>query len=179
MMKFGVTVLLIATGEKRIMQRTLQALFLSAALAAVAVSPAVASGKHAGGHDDEWAKVGRPGDPRKAARTVEIGAYDTMRFNHARFTVKRGETVRIVLRNVGQLPHELVLGDERSLREHAELMRKFPEMEHADPNQVSAAPGKTGELVWQFTKAGTVHFACLHPGHYEAGMKGSITVTTK
>jgi uncharacterized cupredoxin-like copper-binding protein len=102
-----------------------------------------------------------------------------MRFNHAHFTVKRGETVRIVLRNVGQLPHELVLGDERSLREHAELMRRFPEMEHADPNQASAAPGKTAELVWQFTKPGTVHFACLHPGHYEAGMKGSITVTAK
>jgi len=161
------------------MQKTLQALFLSAALAAFAVSPAIAGGKHAGGHDDEWAKIGRPGDPGKAVRTVEIGAHDTMRFNHARFKVKRGETVRIVLRNVGQLPHELVLGDEKSLREHAALMRKFPEMVHADPNQVSAAPGKTGEFVWQFTKAGTVHFACLHPGHYEAGMKGTINVSAK
>jgi len=161
------------------MQKTLQAVFLSAALAAFAVSPAIAGGKHAGGHDDEWAKIGRPGDPKKAVRTVEIGAHDTMRFNHARFTVKRGETVRIVLRNVGQLPHELVLGDEKSLREHAALMRKFPDMVHADPNQVSAAPGKTGEFVWQFTKAGTVHFACLHPGHYEAGMKGTIIVSAK
>ena len=161
------------------MQKMLQALFLSAALAAFAVSPAVAAGKHAGGHDDEWAKIGRPGDPRKAVRTVEIGAHDTMRFNHAQFTVKRGETVRIVLRNVGKVPHELVLGDEKSLREHAKLMQKYPGMEHADPNQVSAAPGKTGELVWQFTKAGTVHFACLHPGHYEAGMKGAINVTAK
>lgn len=153
-----------------------QALFLGAALAAFVSSPAVAGGKHAGGHD-EWAKVGRPGDLKKASRTVEIGAHDTMRFNHAHFTVKRGETVRIVLHNLGQLPHELVLGEEKSLREHAELMRKFPDMEHADPNAVSAAPGKKGELVWQFTKPGTVHFACLHPGHYEAGMKGSITVT--
>lgn len=161
------------------MQKTLQALFLSAALAAFAASPAVAAGKHAGGHDDEWAKIGRPGDPGKVVRTVEIGAHDTMRFNHAQFTVKRGETVRIVLRNVGKVPHELVLGDEKSLREHAKLMQKFPDMEHADPNQVSVAPGKTGEFVWQFTKAGTVHFACLHPGHYEAGMKGTITVTAK
>jgi uncharacterized cupredoxin-like copper-binding protein len=161
------------------MHKMSQAVFLGAALAAFAVSPAIAGGKHAGGHDEEWAKIGRPGDPRKATRTVEIGAYDTMRFNHAHFAVKRGETVRIVLRNVGQLPHELVLGDEKSLREHAELMKKYPEMEHADPNQVSVAPGKTGELIWQFTKAGTVHFACLQPGHYEAGMKGSITVTAK
>ena len=158
------------------MQKTLQALFLSAALAAFAVSPAIASGKHAGGHDDEWAKIGRPGDPGKAVRTVEIGAYDTMRFNHARFTVKRGETVRIVLRNVGQVPHEMVLGDEKSLREHAELMRKDPEMVHADPNQVSVAPGKTGELVWQFTKPGEFFFACLIPGHLEAGMIGKVVV---
>jgi uncharacterized cupredoxin-like copper-binding protein len=160
------------------MQKTLQALFFSAALAAFASSPAVAGGKHAGGHD-EWAKVGRPGDPRKVSRTVEIGAYDTMRFNHAHFTAKRGETVKIVVRNFGKVPHELVLGEEKSLREHAKLMQKYPEMEHADPNQVSVAPGKTGELVWQFTKAGTVHFACLHPGHYEAGMKGTVTVAVK
>jgi len=160
------------------MQKLLQALYLGAAFALV-TGPAISGGKHAGGHHDDWAKVGRPGDPKKATRTVEIHAYDTMRFNHEHFTVKRGETVRIVLHNAGKLPHEIVLGDEKALREHAELMRKFPDMEHADPNQASAAPGKKSELVWQFTKPGTVHFACLHPGHYEAGMKGKITVTSK
>ena len=161
------------------MQKSIQALFLGIALGAFAVSPALADGKHAGGHHDDWTKIGRPGDPKKVNRTVEIGAYDTMRFNEAHFNVKRGETVRIVLHNRGQLPHELVLGDEKALREHAELMRKFPDMEHADPNAVSVAPGKKGELVWQFTKPGTVHFACLHPGHYEAGMKGSVAVSAK
>jgi Cu/Ag efflux protein CusF len=55
-------------------------------------------------------------------------------------------------------------------------MRKFPEMEHADPNQVSVGPGKTGELVWQFAKEGTFDFACLVPGHFEAGMVGKILV---
>jgi uncharacterized cupredoxin-like copper-binding protein len=55
-------------------------------------------------------------------------------------------------------------------------MRKFPEMEHADPNQVTVDPGKTGELVWQFTKAGTFDFACLVPGHFEAGMFGKVRV---
>lgn len=161
------------------MQQILQTLSLGAMLAALVAPSAVAGGKHAGSHNDQWAKVGRPGDPKKVVRTVEIGAYDTMRFNHAQFTVKQGETVRIVVRNAGKLPHELVLGDEKSLREHAELMRRFPGMEHADPNQVTVAPGETRELVWQFTRAGTVHFACLLPGHYEAGMKGTITVGPK
>lgn len=160
------------------MQKTLPLLVFASALVAFTAPPVTAGGRHATGHDD-WAKIGRPGDPKKVVRAVEINAYDTMRFNHAQFTVRQGETVRIVVRNAGKLPHELVLGDEKSLREHAELMRRFPGMEHADPNQVTVAPGEARELVWQFTRAGTVHFACLRPGHYEAGMKGTVTVTAR
>ena len=39
-----------------------------------------------------------------------------------------------------------------------------------------AAPGKEGEVVWQFTRAGEFHYACLIPGHMEAGMIAKITV---
>jgi uncharacterized cupredoxin-like copper-binding protein len=70
----------------------------------------------------------------------------------------------------------MVLGTIEELKAHAEMMRKFPGMVHADPNQVSVKPGKTGELVWQFTKAGTFDFACLEPGHFEAGMVGKVRV---
>jgi len=56
------------------------------------------------------------------------------------------------------------------------VMKKNPEMEHADENMVTVAPGKTGEIVWQFTKAGKIDFACLQPGHYDAGMKGAVNV---
>jgi len=52
-------------------------------------------------------------------------------------------------------------------------------MEHDEPSKVTLAPGKEGEIVWQFTKAGTVNFACLMPGHYEAGMKGQVKVGKK
>jgi uncharacterized cupredoxin-like copper-binding protein len=55
-------------------------------------------------------------------------------------------------------------------------MKKFPEMEHEDANMLSVAPGQTGEMVWKFSKAGPVNVACLHPGHYDAGMKAQITV---
>jgi uncharacterized cupredoxin-like copper-binding protein len=105
---------------------------------------------HAGAHAEA---LGRPGDVRKVDRTVEIGMSDRMRFSSASVAVKRGETVRFVVRNEGQLKHEMVLGSLAELRRHAALMRKFPEMEHADPNQVSVPPGQTGELVWQFTRA--------------------------
>ena len=69
------------------------------------------------------------------------------------------------------------MGTKKELAEHYELMKKFPDMEHDEPNKVSLAPGKQGEVVWQFTKSGNVDFACLHPGHYEAGMKGLVKVT--
>ena len=120
--------------------------------------------------------LGKPGDPTRVSRTVDITMSDAMRFSPASISVKRNETIRFVLNNVGKLKHEMVLGTIGELKAHAALMQKFPEMEHADPNQASVLPGQTGELIWQFTKAGTFDFACLQAGHYEAGMKGQVMV---
>ena len=92
-------------------------------------------------------------------------------------SVRQGETVRFVVKNSGKVKHEMVLGTEKELKEHYELMKKNPEMEHDEPNMVTLAPGKTGEIVWQFTRAGKVDFACLQPGHYDAGMKGAVSVS--
>ena len=131
------------------------------------------SGQHGDGHASS---LGKPGDPKQATRTIEVAMSDTMRFFPASIAVKRGETIRFVVKNNGKIKHEMVLGTLKELKEHAALMRKFPEMEHADPNQVSVEPGKAGEMFWQFTRAGKVDFACLQPGHYEAGMAGKVTV---
>ena len=124
----------------------------------------------------EETDFGREGDPKKASRTIKVDMADSMRFTPASFAVKRGETVRFVVRNDGKLLHEMVLGTVEALKKHAELMKKFPEMEHADPNMAHVKPGATGEIVWQFTKAGDFQFACLQPGHYEAGMVGRVVV---
>ncbi len=134
--------------------------------------------KKSGGsaREDHASALGKPGDPKKVGRTVEITMSDAMRFSPASVSVKKNETVRFVLNNVGKLKHEMVLGTIQELKEHAALMLKFPEMEHADPNQASVDAGNTGELIWQFTKAGTFDFACLQAGHYEAGMKGQVMV---
>jgi len=129
--------------------------------------------QHADGHA---AALGKPGDPAKVNRNVTVEMNDAMRFRPDSIRVKRGETVRFIVRNTGKVKHEMVLGTIEELKEHAGLMRKFPEMEHADPNQVSVEPGMTGELVWQFTRAGAFDFACLVPGHFEAGMVGKILV---
>ena len=37
-------------------------------------------------------------------------------------------------------------------------------------------PGHQDEVIWQFTKSGTFTFACLIPGHMQAGMVGEVTV---
>ena len=120
--------------------------------------------------------LGKPGDPKKVSRTVDITMSDAMRFSPASVSVKRNETIRFVLKNEGKLKHEMVLDTIKELKAHAALMLRFPGMEHVDPNQASVEAGQTGELVWQFTKAGTFDFACLQAGHYEAGMKGKVVV---
>lgn len=135
---------------------------------------AMASGNHAGGHGNE--AIGKPGVASKVARTVNIDMTDDMRFHSSTFDVKQGETIRFIAKNSGQVKHEMVLGTEKELKEHYELMKKNPEMEHADANMVTVAPGTSGEIIWQFTKAGKVDFACLQPGHYDAGMKGQIKI---
>ena len=128
-------------------------------------------------HKEEHASaLGKPGDVKKVTHTVEVGMNDTMRFSPDKIAAKRGETIRFVVKNNGKLKHEMVLGTVKELKEHAALMRKFPDMEHADPNQVSVEPGKTAELIWQFTKDGTFDFACLQAGHFEAGMVGKVIV---
>jgi uncharacterized cupredoxin-like copper-binding protein len=119
---------------------------------------------------------GREGNPAKAARTIRIDMSDAMRFTPSDLTVKRGEVVKLVATNKGQVLHEMVLGTAAELKKHAEMMRKFPDMEHDKAHIAHVKPGKSGEIVWQFTKAGEFQFACLIPGHFEAGMVGKVFV---
>lgn len=119
---------------------------------------------------------GRAGDPKKITRTIKVGMDDTMHFTPGDVVLKRGETIKFVVRNEGKIMHEMVIGTMKELKEHAELMRKFPGMEHDEPYMAHVAPGKNGELLWQFTRAGEFFYACLIPGHLEAGMIAKITV---
>lgn len=138
---------------------------------------AMASGNHAGGHGDD--AIGKPGVASKVTRTVNVDMTDDMKFHSSLIDVKQGETIKFVAKNSGKVKHEMVLGTEKDLKDHYEVMKKNPEMEHADANMVTVAPGKTGEIIWQFTKSGKVDFACLQPGHYDAGMKGLVNVSKK
>ena len=124
----------------------------------------------------EQKPFGIAADQRKATRTMTIAMNDTMHFAPNVITLRKGETVRFVVRNQVKLLHELVLGTPEELARHAEQMRKFPDMEHDEPHMVHVMPGKSGDLVWTFNQPGEFDFACLVGGHYEAGMKGRIIV---
>ena len=155
----------------------LSTLVLSLAVLAGPVSAGPGASGHGPGNSGFAA--GEPGNPKKPARTVVITMREgdgTMIFNHNHVKVRRGEQIRFVLQNSGELDHEFVLATTKENDKHAELMKKQPEMEHDDPNAKRVAPKKSGELIWRFTKAGTYEFACLIPGHREAGMHGTVVV---
>lgn len=157
---------------------------LLAALASFAsVAPlAQAAENHGHDHGAHMAAMahadaaGRPGDPAQVSRTIAITLNDTMHLTPSQIEVQAGETIRFFLRNAGKATHELVIGTRDALRAHAEMMRSMPDMKHAEPNMISLAPGQRGGIVWRFDQPGTVDFACLVPGHMEAGMAGTLIV---
>ena len=119
---------------------------------------------------------GREGDPRRVSRTISVDMADTMRFSPSEVNLKRGDTVKFVVRNTGKVMHEMVIGTEEQLKSHADLMTKHPGMEHDAPYMAHVAPGKKEEITWTFDKPGTFMYGCLIPGHWEAGMRGTIVV---
>jgi uncharacterized cupredoxin-like copper-binding protein len=156
---------------------------VSAGLIAAFASAAFAHGekahKAAGPVKLEQKAWGIAGDPKKVSRTIEVKMTDNMRFTPDRVEIRQGETVRFVHLNGGKVMHEFVLGTKSELDEHAALMKKFPGMEHDEPYMAHVGPGKKGEIVWNFNQVGEFDFACLLPGHYEAGMVGKIQVVSK
>ena len=148
---------------------------------AIAVFLAASAGALAdpGHHHREETAWGTPGDPKKPARVVQVvmrEADGRMLFVPDRIEIRRGEQIRFLLRNNGEIDHEFVVATlEENLR-HGEAMKAHPDMAHDDPNARRLKPRATGELVWHFTRAGEFDFSCLIPGHREAGMTGTILV---
>ena len=147
-----------------------------AAGAAIAHGAAAHKSKASAPIKKEQKDWGIAGDAKAVTRTIEVHMSDAMRFTPALIQVSLGETVRLVHRNDGKVMHEFVLGTKQELDAHAAQMVKFPTMEHDEPYMAHVAPGKTGEIVWTFNRAGDFDFACLIPGHYQAGMVGKLRV---
>jgi uncharacterized cupredoxin-like copper-binding protein len=162
------------TGENTMILKTFA---LMVALGAFPLN-AMAEGTHEGGHD-EYA-IGIKGNKAKAKRTLNISMRETddgkMIFEPQVLVFRKGETVVLNFTNKGETDHEFVMDTETNVLEHKIAMEKNPDMEHADDNSLRLAPGQKGQIVWTFSKDGKYSFACLIPGHYEAGMHGKLNV---
>ena len=121
-------------------------------------------------------EFGKYGPQMHPPVTIEISMSDDMRFTPATIQVKQGDIVEFIHANEGQLMHEFVPGTLQSLNDHADEMKQNSSMPHDKPFMVHVAPGETGTNTWQFTESGVFHFGCLIPGHYEAGMRGTVIV---
>ncbi len=128
-------------------------------------------------------ELGDSGNKKDAKRTIQITMKENddgkMAFFPGKMEFKEGETVILSFSNTGKVEHEFVMDTDSNVQTHRELMKKNPDMVHADGNTIRLEPGKKGQIIWKFAKAGEYKFACMIPGHYEAGMNGPIVVTGK
>jgi uncharacterized cupredoxin-like copper-binding protein len=109
-------------------------------------------------------------------RHLTSGVTQKCSSSRIRVEIRKGEQINFVLHNTGEPDHEFVLATTQENLEHAEMMKNNPEMRHDDPNARCVAPNQTSQIVWKFTKAGEFEFACLIPGHRDAGMFGIVDV---
>ena len=140
--------------------------------------------------------IGEKGDPTKIDRTIEIEMYDNY-YYPTQIDVKKGETIKFVVKNLGELVHEYNIGTKEmhikhqpemaKLVEHEilladkidhEKMKKMSKMDHSlghsHANSVLLEPNETGEIIWRFSKDISLEMACNMPGHYETGMVLSL-----
>lgn len=133
------------------------------------------SGAHHRAQEEDSPSAGHVANDA-ALRTVVIEMDDSLRFAPAQWQATEGEDLRLVVINSGKARHELVIGQEKELAEHAKLMREAPQGHHHSDNAISVDPGKAAVVRWSFKTPGTWGMACFEPGHFEAGMVGQITV---
>jgi uncharacterized cupredoxin-like copper-binding protein len=172
--------------------------FFTVALA-VAMGPIHlhAAGSHSDGHGHGTKMtIGEPGTSSDTTRTIEIKMFDNY-YEPKEISVNSGETVRFVVINVGEFVHEFNIATTEMHAAHQKEMMMMVEhgalevdkinhammkmdmgggktMEHNDPNSILLEPGKSGEIIWKFTKASALEFACNIPGHYDSGMMGQV-----
>lgn len=157
----------------------LTAIACTVLLTACAATPGNAdpSSARADGHVDDDFAWGEPASADAADRIVEVEMLDTLEFSPASIAVSVGETVTFRVTNTGDLPHDFTLGDSHTQAAHeAEMAEGMSEDAHAEPNVLSLDAGETGELTWRFTAPDTIQYGCHVPGHYDAGMVGTLTI---
>jgi uncharacterized cupredoxin-like copper-binding protein len=152
---------------------------LVAAIAFLGTDGGYAHDAHGAHSVNRTFSAGEPGNPKQSSRVIEITMHERdgkMQFAPDRVEVRRNEQVRFVLKNDGALEHEFMLATVKENAAHGEMMAKMPDMRHEEPNGKRLDAKGKSEILWRFTKRGEFEFACLIPGHYQAGMVGKVVV---
>jgi len=141
--------------------------------------------------------IGEKGNPDEVTRTITIKMHDNY-FEPSKINIKKDETIKFIVLNVGELVHEfniatkemhikhqpemmmmveneIILSDKVDKEKMREIAKKNPAMGHSHSNSVLLSPGEKGELVWKFSNKAKLEAACNVPGHYEVGMIAKIT----
>ena len=144
-------------------------------------------------------EAGEPGKAADVTKTIEIVMYDNY-YEPESISVKEGETVRFIAKNMGEAVHEFNIGTAQMLIDHAPEMQMMVDHgvleadrinheaakkmqasmghgEHKMANATLVEPGKTGEVIWKFSGDGELEFGCTVPGHYDSGMVGEFSLT--
>ena len=130
-------------------------------------------------------------EEKKADIEVTVSCNDTMQFDKKEIEAKAGQTVKLTLKNAGQLPkaamgHNLVvLNKGANLNTWAQkaMQAAGTEFIPADEESKKAilahtkllGPGEEDSVTFTVTEAGDYEFLCSFPGHF-ALMKGKIVV---
>ena len=142
--------------------------------------------------------IGEKGDPNKVDRVIEIEMHDNYYYPE-NIDVKKGETIKFIVKNLGNLVHEYNIGtkemhikhqpemmklveneilmtDKIDRKKMKEMSKKDHSMGHSHANSVLLEPNETGEIIWKFSKNISLEMACNMPGHYQIGMVGQINL---
>lgn len=111
-----------------------------------------------------------------APRVISVAMVDPFRFEPATITVQAGETIEFQLENVSVIPHDFTLGDEMAQAHHEAEMASGDMHHDRDANAIMVEPGRSGTLTYTFGAAGELLIGCHVPGHYDAGMRGTVEI---
>jgi len=140
--------------------------------------------------------IGTKGKASDVNKVIIVNMYDNY-YEPSKIEIKKGETVKFVVKNKGELVHEfniatktmhlkhqpemmmlveneIILSDKIDKKKMMEMAKKNPSMLHSHSNSVLLSPGESADLIWKFTNSVKIEAACNVPGHYEAGMIAEI-----
>jgi len=118
--------------------------------------------------------IGEKGDINDVTKVINVKMFDNY-YEPNEITVKKGETVKFIVKNMGELVHELNIATKEMHKKHQPEMAKMDHsMAHKHANSVLLEPSDTGEIIWKFSTSAKLEIACNVPGHYEAGMIAEI-----